>query len=229
MTNTTQDLTTMTPPEIDTELADLHGQRFVGLQRAVWALDSLHRMVGDKRERRGRSEGPWGMTEDEVLAAADLVASYERRSWDRQVEALDEARATIRTANSEIRLRDAEFDRRGGWSRFWLVKNSGGHIHSSMACSTCYPTTWFGWLPALSGLTEADAVAEHGTILCSICFPSAPVEWTVGKAQTDGCPGSGKYVEVEGRARFARYRTCPDCGKSVAVKDGGGLRKHKAA
>lgn len=74
-------------------------------------------------------------------------------------------------------LLDAEYE---GWSRFFIVKNTNGHIHSSMDCSTCYPTTVFGWLPQLSGLTEADAVEEWGGILCSVCFPSAPVEWTEG-------------------------------------------------
>jgi hypothetical protein len=68
----------------------------------------------------------------------------------------------------------------GGWSRFFIVNNVGGHIHRTMSCSTCYPTTEFGWLPNLSGLTEADAVEEWGGILCSVCFPSAPVEHTNG-------------------------------------------------
>ena len=66
------------------------------------------------------------------------------------------------------------------WSRFFLVTNSNGHIHSSMHCSTCQHDTQFAWLPELAALTETDAVAEYGEILCSICFPSAPVEWTNG-------------------------------------------------
>jgi hypothetical protein len=66
------------------------------------------------------------------------------------------------------------------WSRFFLVLNNNGHIHSSTSCTTCYVTTDFGWLPDLSGLTEADAVEQQGKILCSVCFPSAPVEWTNG-------------------------------------------------
>ena len=39
----------------------------------------------------------------------------------------------------------------------------------------------YGWLPKLSGMTEAEAVEEHGPALCSVCFPSAPVEWQGGK------------------------------------------------
>lgn len=67
------------------------------------------------------------------------------------------------------------------WSRFFLVTSSTGHIHRSMSCSTCRPTTRYGWLPDLSGKTEADAVAEHGPALCSVCFPSAPLDWTGSK------------------------------------------------
>jgi|6_EtaG_2_1085325.scaffolds.fasta_scaffold84613_2 hypothetical protein len=71
-----------------------------------------------------------------------------------------------------------------GWSRFFAV--SGGHIHSSMNCSTCNRVTnqsgqtftAFAWLPALSGLTANDAIAAHGHALCSVCFPNAPVSDT---------------------------------------------------
>tara|TARA_Y100000310_G_scaffold310554_1_gene355928 strand:- start:109 stop:789 length:681 start_codon:yes stop_codon:yes gene_type:complete len=71
-----------------------------------------------------------------------------------------------------------------GWSRFFAV--AGGHIHSSMNCSTCNRVTSqsgqtftaFAWLPTLSGLTTADAIAAHGHTLCSVCFPNAPVAHT---------------------------------------------------
>jgi hypothetical protein len=77
---------------------------------------------------------------------------------------------------------EAEYE---GWSRFFLVQASNGHIHKSMWCTTCFPTTQYAWLPELSGLTEDEAVAEYGGILCSICFPSAPVEWTTGTNKKD--------------------------------------------
>ena len=37
-----------------------------------------------------------------------------------------------------------------------------GVIHSSLNCSTCFSTTTYAFLPELSGLTEADAVADQG-------------------------------------------------------------------
>lgn len=69
------------------------------------------------------------------------------------------------------------------WSRFFLVTNANGHIHRSMRCSTCFLDTQFAWLPQLSGLTEAEAVAAHGEILCSVCFPSAPSAWCNGRSK----------------------------------------------
>jgi len=87
---------------------------------------------------------------------------------------LDELRAQAEPMEAEYQA--------APWSRFFLVNNSGGHIHSSMHCSTCRITTSFSWLPTLSGLTEKDAVDAHGPLLCSVCFPSAPVEW-IGKGK----------------------------------------------
>ena len=74
-----------------------------------------------------------------------------------------------------------QFSRRGGWSRFWLVTSSQGHIHSSGSCSTCHkgrkPTT-FALVCDLSDSTEVEAVDLFGAALCSVCFPDAPVEFT---------------------------------------------------
>lgn len=89
----------------------------------------------------------------------------------------DSKRAAYADAVELMEVREMAYE---GWSRFFLVTNTNGHIHSSMSCSTCFADTDFAWLPELSGLTEADAVAEYGEILCSVCFKSAPVEWTTG-------------------------------------------------
>ena len=105
------------------------------------------------------------------------IDAVERKSWRADEEL---AAATTALAHAGGALKAAE-DKYESWSRFFIVQNVGGHIHSTMSCSTCYPTTDFGWLPDLSGLTEADAVEEWGEILCTICFPDAPVAWTNGE------------------------------------------------
>lgn len=110
--------------------------------------------------------------------AARTVATIEK--YGRMIGAevsLEEATAKLAEATATLKTAESHY---GGWSRFFLVQNTNGHIHSSMHCSTCRWDTSFGWLTELSGLTEAEAVEEYGEILCSICFPSAPVEWTTG-------------------------------------------------
>lgn len=66
-----------------------------------------------------------------------------------------------------------EYNRRP-WKRYFLVTNDGGHVHRGRNCSTCFPTTHYGWLPQLSGCDEQVMVAEYGEKACTICFPNAP-------------------------------------------------------
>jgi len=94
---------------------------------------------------------------------------------------LAERKATLARLRAEADKIDEQYT---GWSRFFLVTSSAGHVHSSTCCSTCKPTTTYGWLPALSGKDEQTAVKELGPTLCSVCFPSAPTEWTTGKKIT---------------------------------------------
>jgi hypothetical protein len=62
-----------------------------------------------------------------------------------------------------------------GWSRFFLVTSSAGHVHSSTSCSSCYMTTTFALLTELSAQSCEDAIAEVGETLCTVCFPDAPI------------------------------------------------------
>ncbi len=64
-----------------------------------------------------------------------------------------------------------------GWSRAFLVRNGNGHIHSTMNCGTCYPTTQFLWLTEYSGADEDKIVKDAGEMACSVCFPNAPVDY----------------------------------------------------
>lgn len=116
-----------------------------------------------------------------------------------------------------------------GWTRFFLVE----HIHNSRSCHTLRPTTRIGWLPNVSGLTEREAVAEHGATLCTVCFPTAPVELTTKAADPTVCPGSGTFVKRDLPSRLGFYTgnwaTCPDCGERVTVRGQNGVKlmKHK--
>lgn len=103
------------------------------------------------------------------------TGSVQLAGWKVDLERLDAERVPVAAEVADLNSRYT------GWSRFFLVRNNGGHIHSSMNCSTCFASTLFGWLPTVSGKTEADAVTEFGPVLCTICFPSAPVEYTGGQ------------------------------------------------
>jgi hypothetical protein len=209
--------------EVDTKLAELHHQHSLASVKAGRAADSLHYSAGDRPIYRTRSIRTWGMTLDEVLAFTPNAAQpWKVQEHQRALDTYRTALATLKRLQAAIVEQDKLYT---GWSRFFLVAQANGHIHSSMSCTTCYPTTQYGWLPTLSGLTEADAVAAQGPRLCTICFPSAPVEWTVGiQTEKTYCAGSGTYAKTN-----RRYAKCETCGKTVTVtQTTGNLRKHEA-
>jgi hypothetical protein len=164
----------------------------------------------------------------------DYIASgYDYRGvYARKIVSLDYDLPVLRQALREARTAAEAYNKEHykGWSRFFLVK----HIHNSMYCPSFRPTTKIGWLPDVSGLTEAEAVKEHGTTLCTKCFPTAPVELTTPQADPTVCPGSGgpyDHEKLTGRERAHYYPagTCPVCGAYTALtaRFSGKLRKHK--
>jgi Skp family chaperone for outer membrane proteins len=129
---------------------------------------------------------------------------------DKAIAAANSALATAQAALATAKnIQAAQASRYEGWSRFFLCTNTGGHIHSSTACSTCTPTTQFAWITDLSGKTEAEAVTEHGEILCSVCFPTAPVAWTNGisneaKANRAAAAEAKEARDIEATAKAQR-------------------------
>ena len=215
MSATTTDLSTQSPREIDTALAEIYGR----LYRVYDLINQKTRFIKDYTaglEKKAKGDTRYLYWSEE-----------ERDNLVSEREALREEALTIRLETSPY---EAEFTRRGGWSRFFLVQNNGGHIHSSMSCSTCYPTTRFGWLPDLSGQTEPEAVAAHGAILCTVCYPSAPSEWT-DRRDDSKCDGGGRYYDssLPHRAGFytGNWAECPVCHTNQTLLKSGKIRKHK--
>ena len=124
-------------------------------------------------------------TESDGWTGTDWT-EFKGKAWDadKYAETLVKHDELIEERDGLFAERDALEATYTGWPRFFLVTSSPGHIHSSMYCSTCRPTTTFGWLPELSDMTEGDAVAACGPTLCTVCFPSAPLDWTSGKKIT---------------------------------------------
>lgn len=141
----------------------------------------------------------------------------------------EEQAAAFREEAAPLRQAAVDLDKElyTGWNRFFLVE----HIHSSQHCSSFRPTTRVGWLPNVSGLTEAEAVKEHGATLCTICFPSAPTELTTKPVDDSVCTGTGSYLDRKKEHRAGYYSgnwgTCPECGERVTLTSALKLRKHK--
>lgn len=174
---------TTTPVEVDTELAVLHVALERLQERRGWQVDTILGIADGRRVYRGRRRG-WDITLEDALARlAGKMDERDVRYGRTPRQALEELAAIDR----EIAENRAEADKLEAvyqehrWSRFFVVTSSAGHVHCSMFCSTCRPTTTYGWLPHLSGRSEEEAVEELGATLCSVCFPSAPVEWVGGK------------------------------------------------
>lgn len=89
---------------------------------------------------------------------------------------LDEAEAEANVLRTLIHELDMEYIRRGGWTRYFHVTNTNGHIHESMHCSSCLPTTQYSWRTDLSGLTMEEVVEREAYNACSVCLPIAPAE-----------------------------------------------------
>lgn len=179
MTETTTNV--RTPEVVDAELATAHREMAEARQRVNHAWDRVHSDANDSRRVAGRRR-VWQMSHDQAREAARKLQEESGDTFygmqaGRDLEMLALAELRVARLSGVISRLDDEYT---GWSRFFLVQSKAGHVHRSMSCSTCRPTTRFGWLPHLSGRTEADAVNELGAMLCTVCFPSAPVEWTNG-------------------------------------------------
>lgn len=168
--------------EVDTRIAELLKQQ-ARIQSQQQSLAITIRHAARQTSTYDRKTGTaWSGTLAEAIdavqariAAGETWYNHTLDDYDAEARKLAEVNASLLTLN--------ELYAKHRWSRFYLVLNNNGHIHRDTSCSTCFATTEYGWLPQLSGLTEADAVADQGEILCSICFPSAPVAWTCGESK----------------------------------------------
>jgi hypothetical protein len=195
---------------VDTEVARLYGLYHDIADQIKKLRDSIERDQASKGQR-------WNQAPEAQAKLDAAIARKEAQILDLQPE----AKARMDAAWGY------DADNYGGWNRFFLVQ----HIHSSMHCSSFRPTTRVGWLPDVSGLTEAEAVAAHGETLCTKCYPDAPVALTVKPADPSACAGTGTYIQrADTAGGRGYYADCPVCGKQVSrVQGSGKLRKHKAA
>lgn len=165
---TPQQLKGMTPPEVDELFAAVWDRRYELLEDVYAAWNEVHYAVGDRRV----SAQTWRLGHQEVQGKA--------AGTERGREALDRvnrAKGAVAELDGTVLAKlENEFDRRGGWSRAYLVTD--GHVHSSMHCSSCnrgeFPTR-FSWMIDYSGKSMAEIVEAAGERACTICYPDAPV------------------------------------------------------
>lgn len=159
-----------TPPAIDRALAWFYGE----LERPEAQL--LHSKSQLKPLKEKAEQILKGIpvkdctTARDGLKLAKLIESYEVAIKFYQDEIIK-----IEAASAPLH---AEYQRRGGWSRYFLAltDSQDGHIHRSMHCSTCNregKATRFGWLTDFSGRDEHSLTDEVGPNACTVCFPWA--------------------------------------------------------
>ncbi|WP_293003755.1 hypothetical protein [Mycobacterium sp.] len=225
----------------DRELATATTALRFALDRVDSAEMGVHRAAGDRTGYHGARHATWGMSLAEAADQARAVAAGTvtitapaavRMTPQRAQAALKahrEALDAVGAARLVVETLEQVWRDNGRWSRFFVVP--GGHIHSSTGCRSLHVTTEIGWLPELSGETEADAVSAYGSVLCTYCFPSAPVEWTTKApkaADPAQCPGSGHYAPGANLRLCSPRGTCPECGSTVSVTSRGNARKHRS-
>lgn len=121
------------------------------------------------------------LSDTEVLEIAQRrqgVASGDKQAVARHLT--EHAGAVSQRQKAAERFQEAEHEwqRRGQWTRAFLVAGVGGHVHSSMSCSTCNragTATKFEWLTDYSGATQEQIVADAGYRACTVCYPQAPL------------------------------------------------------
>jgi len=135
--------------KIDTELSSLYDKR--------WSLISKLESAEDTKK----------FYEKHYPNRVEEIAKHEKK--------IQVIKASIREVYFEICKLDEIYDQ-DPWTRAFLVLASNGHVHSSMDCNTCFPTTRYNWLVQYSNDDENTIVEDAGQDACTICYPSAPAE-----------------------------------------------------
>ena len=175
-------LAALAPSDFDVELSDAFAARREARAERDKAMGRLHAAVGDKQTSHyvGRKRvSEWSMSDEEALALADDTSGirlpYGEGFLSEARNDYSEHSAAVERADADIERHEQAFRDRGGWNRAFLVTNDGGHVHSSMHCSTTRPTTQFAWMTDYSAKSEGEIVEAAGYRACTVCYPSAPV------------------------------------------------------
>lgn len=208
-------MTEITPAEVDTILVDAMGKV---IQHSTIIGSQMERIEAWKANVAKFTE---------TLSYPTLSASN-REYWESRIAnyntdiakalaSIEESKPLLTEARKVQSQCEKEYSRRGGWTRFWIVINSNGHIHSSTNCTTCFPTTAYGWLPQISGSNDAEVVELAGESACTICFPDAPVDTRNRPSQIEE---PAKQAAREAREAAKAEKDAKKAAKAIANPDG---------
>lgn len=184
-------------------------------------LGNLWTRVYEQQQRRNALQGDLRRQEQNLR-----TGRYGARPEDieRTKERIRQAEKAIDGLFDEMAPFEAEYVRRGRWARYYRVVNNGtAHVHSSMSCHTCYPTTQYAWLPSLSGKGEDEAVDDYGSEMCSVCFPAAlqhPSYRTRGRIAEEAAARRAQEQAARQAARDAKGIKNPD-GTELTLRGDG--------
>ncbi len=160
----TNPLANYTPVQVDEELANLYTQSYQ-LEDQIVQKNSY---IDDYKKRLD--------PQSRLYERSD----YYREGITEKIARLEEEKEVLKAQLADsIASRkpfEDEYARRNYWTRAFLVTNGNGHVHRSMSCSTCYPTTRYAWMTEYSGKAEEEIVTDAGDAACTVCYPSAPVD-----------------------------------------------------
>lgn len=197
----------MTPVEIDTILSGLWNTQQTVEHRIEVFKQTKADILEDGNNAR-RTGWTKRTARDGVRLCDDLADAIEKL-----------AALTVEAAPYE-----AEYTRRGGWSRYFLVQNDNGHIHSSMHCSTCNRegiATRFGWMIEFSGKDEHELTDEIGPNACTVCFPWAETIRVDFEAAERQRKTDERAAKADEKARIAAETgiTTPEGGRLYTGED----------
>jgi len=190
------DTSTLTPVEIDTELAANYYEQ-AKLQAQIAA--TVRYLERDEAR----------------LVRNDTPGNRHQVEQDRErLAELQEKRGALIAASTPYQV---EYRSRP-WNRYYLVDNTNGHVHRGMNCVTCFSTTVYNWLVDLADCDEDAMIEEWGERACTVCFPEAPVNPNYHR------PARRDREAQEARAAEAAARNAAKAEKAITDVDGSVLK-----
>jgi hypothetical protein len=230
------DITTASPVEVDTEIFAQLQAMWAAEDRQARLTETAHQQAGDRKEYgwgRGQRKGTWQMSDEQAwekvakIAQRDGAADYTVHNAEELVTALTETIAEIKVAFARQGELEAEYERRGRWTRAYLVDQPTGHVHKTTYCPSWNrgeSNTRYAWLTELSGHAETEIVELAGERACTICYPSAPVDVLKRPSKLEGPAQAAAREAAEARRAEKAARDAKKAAKAIAQVDGSPLR-----